>query len=944
MRTNPCAKGAGTIANPSSASSSPSTALGGKRPPPVFKRPTPASSLLKPPLPKPPLPSASRATSPGFEPPRKVPTPTAPKPLPKVPAAWIKARNGGDSAAPAPDLPAVTERSHLTNAEFAAAIFRSVAEGASPAICSKVGDPEQGGWPAMRLDSLADCCPASSNNFINCGSFTVQPDGSVQARKEHAVAVHFILLDDLGTKAAFDLLGDFRLSWRVETSPGNFQGGIILDSPLSAAEAERLLGAVVRKGLCDPGASGAATRWARLPVGINGKEKHRCADGSPFQCQLVEWAPETRYSPQEVMAGLKLEPAAVAARSVPVQAKASSKRARPERADSVYTPKAAENPVVTALKERGLYKAETAPGKHDITCPWVKEHTDQLDNGAAYFEPDDRYASGGFCCHHSHRDQYHIRELINFLGISDAEARHKPVIRVVAGDMPRVVAAAERELAKLDKFYRSGGLIVTIATDPLTGDPAIVPISKEMLTTELALAVRWETVGRRRKEAVPSDPPFRHVGLIFDGQNSRHLPPLAGLARQPYFRERTGELVMAPGYDPESHRFGAFDPGCFVLGETTAQAARAALAMLEELLSEFHFVAPHDKAAALAAIFTAVLRPSLACAPAFHVHAPVFASGKTFLCDLIGFFAGPGGNMKVSYPKTSEEATKTILSLLLGGPAVIEFDDMDTDWIPHGVIKRMLTTEHITDRILGVSKTATVSTRTLFLGSGNNVGPVRDLLRRVLTIQLNPRCATPATLSYCGNPVEKVRANREKYVAAVLTIILAWRAAGSPRAEVSSIASYGGDWSDYCRHALLWLGLDDPATALLTQIKHDPDAEVLGALMEAWWDEFGSTPTTVRKVISTSVDNGNDGVLHGALLDCPIVDRGDEINPSKFGWFLRRNVNRICAGYEFEEAKADGRLAWRLIAVEKPGGTSAASDSDADGGEDAPPAADDIPF
>ena len=41
---------------------------------------------------------------------------------------------------------------------------------------------------------------------------------------------------------------------------------------------------------------------------------------------------------------------------------------------------------------------------------------------------------------------------------------------------------------------------------------------------------------------------------------------------------------------------------------------------------------------------------------------------------------------------------------------------MDTDWIPHGTIKRMLTAEEITDRILGVSKTATVSTRTLFLG------------------------------------------------------------------------------------------------------------------------------------------------------------------------------------------------------------------------------------
>ena len=48
-------------------------------------------------------------------------------------------------------------------------------------------------------------------------------------------------------------------------------------------------------------------------------------------------------------------------------------------------------------------------------------------------------------------------------------------------------------------------------------------------------------------------------------------------------------------------------------------------------------------------------------------------------CELIGAFAGPGGNAKVSYPTTSEEATKVILSLLLTSPACVEFDDMDSD-------------------------------------------------------------------------------------------------------------------------------------------------------------------------------------------------------------------------------------------------------------------------
>jgi len=352
-----------------------------------------------------------------------IPSPltSTPSSLPEEPLP-AGCKSGGRTA-PAPDFPAVPDYSRITNAEFANAIFRPLAEGASAAICSKPGNPEKGGWLALGLGSLANRCPAGNNNYCNCASFKVQDDGSVQARKSHAVAVHFIVLDDLGTKAAFELLGDFKLSWLLETSTGNFQGGIILDSPLSVAEAERLLGAIIHKGLCDPGATGAGGRWARLPVGTNGKEKHRGADGSPFRCRLVRWDPERRYSASDVIAGLRLEVA-----TDPAQAIEATPRALPDLTDSGFLPKAAANPVVAALKECGLYKAETRPGRHEITCPWVGEHTGQLDNGAAYFEPDERYPSGGFCCQHSHRDKYHIRELTNFLGVGSQKlsSSHPP--------------------------------------------------------------------------------------------------------------------------------------------------------------------------------------------------------------------------------------------------------------------------------------------------------------------------------------------------------------------------------------------------------------------------------------------------------------------------------------------------------------------------------------
>lgn len=810
----------------------------------------------------------------------------------------------------------------VSNADFVAAVFPRLPEGAFAAACSKSGDPGLGGWSASRADQVASSLSAANNNYIGCASFYPGADGSFKARKAQFAACHFLMLDDLGTKVPLERLTGFELSWLIETSPGNHQGGIILAEPMTDGPAAvRLLNAMIDSGLCDAGATGPLSRWVRLPEAINGKAKHVDELGAPFQCRLLEWRPDARYTPQEIVDRLQLElapagrPKQTAGRSARVAQAANISRSIGDEADDVLTPRAAENPVVAALKARGMYKTPLGSGKHDITCPWAQDHSDGLDTGAAYFEPDEIYPLGGFCCQHSHRDKYHIRTLLEYLGVCNAEARHKPVIRVVAGDLHRVVDAAEKELANRGRHYQAGSLIVSVSTDPTSGDPSIVPTSAPALTRELSVAATWEKFDGRAKDWVRCDPPARHVAVLYDAQSFRYLPPLAGLVRQPYFRESDGELITQAGYDKKAQRFGVFDARQFVIPDPTPEAARAALALLEDLLAEFHFVAATDKAAALSAIFTAVVRPSLPHAPGFHARAPVFGSGKTYLCELIGAFAGPAGNAKVSYPTTSEEATKVILSLLLTSPAVIEFDDMDTDWIPHGTIKRMLTAEQITDRILGVSKTATVSTRTLFLGSGNNVGPIRDLLRRVLTIHIDPRCPTPATMTYKGFPVDKVRSRRGVYVAAVLTIIQAWRKAGMPRAAADSIVTFGGAWSDYCRYPLMWLGQPDPATSLLEQVRHDPDGDSLAGLLTEWQRAFGSTPTTVRKVVEMA-ERGHSDLLD-AMREFPVEERG-EINRSKLGWLLKKNANRIVGGLEFQKSEADGRTAWRVVAVNPP--------------------------
>ena len=63
------------------------------------------------------------------------------------------------------------EFAEVTNAEFVAAIFRDVPDGAQVAVCSKAGDPSQGGWHAQAAGDVDNQCPPGNNNYVNCSSF-----------------------------------------------------------------------------------------------------------------------------------------------------------------------------------------------------------------------------------------------------------------------------------------------------------------------------------------------------------------------------------------------------------------------------------------------------------------------------------------------------------------------------------------------------------------------------------------------------------------------------------------------------------------------------------------------------------------------------------------------------------------------------------------------------
>ena len=125
-------------------------------------------------------------------------------------------------------------------------------------------------------------------------------------------------------------------------------------------------------------------------------------------------------------------------------------------------------------------------------------------------------------------------------------------------------------------------------------------------------------------------------------------------------------------------------------------------------------------------------------------------------------------------------------------------------------------------RILGLSKNMRIEARgTTIYCTGNNLTIVGDLCRRVITAVLDAAIERPELRTFKNNPVEKVLADRGKYIAACLTICRAYVLAGRPR-KAKPLASFAG-WSDCVRSALLWLGRADCVASQELTRAEDPE-------------------------------------------------------------------------------------------------------------------------
>jgi len=154
-------------------------------------------------------------------------------------------------------------------------------------------------WPPF----LPEKYRAGGAWYGNTGSFILDRmrDGKLSASASNCTHCLVLVLDDVGTKAKVPPLAP---TWRMETSPGNFQYGYAFSEQPSCGEFTAAIKAIAEAGYTDGGATNPVRNF-RLPGSINLKPGREA-----WASILTEFEPAREYTLAEICTALGVTPAA----------------------------------------------------------------------------------------------------------------------------------------------------------------------------------------------------------------------------------------------------------------------------------------------------------------------------------------------------------------------------------------------------------------------------------------------------------------------------------------------------------------------------------------------------------------------------------------------------------------------------------------------------------
>lgn len=418
---------------------------------------------------------------------------------------------------------------------------------------------------------------------------------------------------------------------------------------------------------------------------------------------------------------------------------------------------------------------------------------------------------------------------------------NRPIIFVKAGELSVTADQAEQILVAAGvAFYDRVGRLMrpvvreaTASNDHVTKVARLTEVTTTFMVDTLSCLIEWRKYDKRAKAWLRCDPPKEIAATLLDRAGNWAFPQVLAVVTAPTLRP-DGTVVLEEGYDPATQLVLLAPPPMPVMPmRPTRSDGEAALAVLNGLLDEFCFVDDASRAVGMSALISPIVRGALLTVPAHVIRAPTAGTGKTYLVEVAAAISTGRRCQALAVPPSDEEFEKRIGAVLIGGQAMVAFDNLNGE-LRGNALCHMVERPLVQIRPLGFSQTIDIEQRVCVFATGNNITIVGDLVRRSLLGSLDAKVERPELKQYEKRPFDAVLADRGKYIAAALTIVRSYQHAGFP-GLLPELASFA-DWSRFVRSALVWLGMADPVETIEKSRENDPDLAALNDVVEAWYD------------------------------------------------------------------------------------------------------------
>lgn len=334
-----------------------------------------------------------------------------------------------------------------------------------------------------------------------------------------------------------------------------------------------------------------------------------------------------------------------------------------------------------------------------------------------------------------------------------------------------------------------------------------------------------------------------------------------------------------------------------------------ARAVLEDLVCDFPFQAPADRANYYGLLLTPILRPAIPEPVPMHlIGSPVERTGKTKLAEIVlgcAVLGRPTPALQIGVRE--EEREKRITSLLLSGASVAHLDNL-REFVDSAALASLLTSTTYQGRELGLSRIVSIPNGLTLVASGNNIHATGEVAKRIVPIRLLPPTESPETRQDYKHPLlkEYVESQRPRVLGALLGLVEAWRAAGRPLGSVG----FGGfeRWSAVLGGIMRVAGFHE-WMGNVAEWRGDANdfGSELTALVEAWRAAHGEAWVATADLFKLAID---DMGLFARQTGAP-TERGQK---TAFGQrVLNAAEGRVVDGWRVELTGQGKRRRARLV-------------------------------